>query len=144
MMTRHRMPYPLLAVLMVFCPVAAAEFEPAEQQQCPPDCQIEIQVPSEKSSAPVASPITLIATPDQQIELRSNHAVQVIFPEQTPFADKHGRPVYTFNLRSRRASQMQLRDEAGVCDSAPGCKYIVIDRSEPGRPPLDPYIIIDR
>lgn len=121
-----------------------ADQQPTERQQCPPACRIDIQVPEDTSRSPIASPVTLVVQADQAVELMSDRAVQVIFPEETPFMDHRDRPVYTFNLRSRRASSLRLREERGLCETEPGCKYIVIDRSAPGRPPLDPYIIIER
>lgn len=135
----------LLAI--VLAPVSLAEDDTdavVDRQHCPPDCGIGVTVPGQRDRAPSASPVTLVVKPGERIEFLSDQAVQVIFPEQTPFVDRQGRPVYTFNLRSRRAQQLSVRDEEDICTREPGCKYIVIDRSEAGRPPLDPWIIIDR
>ncbi|MDT8410340.1 MAG: hypothetical protein RQ741_12115 [Wenzhouxiangellaceae bacterium] len=82
--------------------------------------------------------------PDSQIDFSTNKGVRIIFPKQTPFVERNGNEIYSFTVGSMNGRKLKVRQDDQACMSAPGCKYIVSDRSNPGRPPLDPYIIIGR
>ncbi|MDX1624879.1 MAG: hypothetical protein R3323_00070 [Wenzhouxiangellaceae bacterium] len=129
-----RIAFPLLAAAML---VSASE--PA-RAACQPGCLIEIHVPGDPQRPPEAQPSTVRAQPGDVIDFDADRGVVVEFPEDTPFVGAGGQPVHVFTVNGQRP--MTIRDDVAVCREEPGCKYIVRDPSDPGRPPLDPYIIV--
>ncbi len=120
----------------------AVQAQARQGQNCPPRCGIGIEVPENPSQSPRVDVETLSARPGQEVSWESNHPVLVVFPEETPFVGPNGRPVYQFNVRA--SHRLRIRDDSDQLCSPPGCKYMVIDLGNDQRPPLDPYIIIDR
>jgi hypothetical protein len=109
---------------------------------CPPRCSIAIQVPASEENAAKVDVETLTTQPGQEVTWQSDKPVLVVFPEQTPFVGPTGRPVYQFNVRGMQRLRVR-NDSTDIC-SPPGCKYMVVDLASDRRPPLDPYIIIQR
>lgn len=145
----HR-PNPLKLIIATTCLAAlttlpgSASPQGGPPERCPPKCELAIQLPGNIGSRPTISSNTVIAGPGGTIGFRPSAKVLIIFNEDTPFIDDRGNPVYHFDARGRGTRRMRVRDDVeGLC-APPGCKYMVVDIRNPNRPPLDPYIIIER
>jgi hypothetical protein len=78
----HALSILITALAMWITPAIAQPGQtPVDQSDCPPDCMIAIEVPEDQGQAPIASPVTLMVKPGQEIEFRSTRGTQVIFPE---------------------------------------------------------------
>ncbi len=135
-------PLAVVCALTLGLSAAVAQAQPGPRQNCPPRCGIGIEVPENPAHSPRVDVETLSARPGQEVSWESNQPVLVVFPEETPFVSRNGRPVYQFNVRA--SHRLRIRDDSDQLCSPPGCKYMVIDLGNDQRPPLDPYIIIDR
>lgn len=138
----------------------------AAQQECPPSCGMDIELPAEAAKPP--------AIPDSQktiISLRGaamlatvsggrgpdKAATKLVFRKAqageqgepyTPFVDRpgpNGKPITEVRLKSPGATRLFIRDdEEHTCFEAPGCKFDIVNDGDPERPVLDPWIIIKR
>lgn len=113
----------------------------AQQRNCPPACGIEVVVPDDPSLPPAAQPETLIAEPGEEIVINTNARVRIQFEGQSPFVNQNDVPVMNFVV-NRGNRPMRVRTDGSGCPTQNPCKYMVHDLENPGRPPLDPYIII--
>lgn len=134
-----------LTVLFALCwgwASLPAQAQPGPPERCPPRCGIGIEVPGNPAHSPRVDIETLMVRPGEEISWQSNSPVLVVFPEDTPFVGPNGVPVYQFNVRA--SHRLRVRTDSDDLCSPPGCKYMVVDLGNDQRPPLDPYIIIDR
>jgi hypothetical protein len=129
----------LPAALSVVSPALA---QPADDSRCQPKCTVDIDVPAAVNKPPETAQHQVVTAPGAKIDFVTNKKVTIICPDDTPFSNEDGRPVHTFNVSASRPSQQKVRTDNTVCMTEPGCKYIIFDSSNPGRPPLDPYVII--
>jgi len=122
-------------------------------QTCPPACNVNLKVPSDASQPPAAEPGELKARVGETVLFRAEGSTKIIFAPHTPFEDQDGKKVYQFDARKCYPRELIVRSDTDKCDDREdrndnkpyrGCKYIVIDNENPGRPTLDPYIIIYR
>ena len=142
---QHLLTAPTLAILFTLSSGLAtlpAHAQPGPPDRCPPRCGIVIEVPENPEHPPTVDVETLAALPGQEVTWESNRPVLVVFPEQTPFVGPSGRPIFQFNVRSM--NRLRIRNDSDEICSPPGCKYMVIDLGHDQRPPLDPYVIIER
>ncbi|MGY6553496.1 MAG: hypothetical protein ACXIUM_03130 [Wenzhouxiangella sp.] len=114
----------------------------AAPDHCPPRCMVSITVPAAEEISAQVDIETLRTQPGQELTWQSDRPVLVVFPEQTPFVGPSGRPVYQFHVRG--SQRLRIRADSDEICSPPGCKYMVVDLESDRRPPLDPYIIIER
>ena len=118
---------------------------------CSPKCEVIITLPP-GSGAPQVDVKVLSAPPGASIEFRhrGGQPVELVFPNpgKTPFLGPNGRPVETIRIAGNSARRFSVREDGvNPCAEKTGpfgerysdCKY---DVSAPGRPKLDPYIII--
>lgn len=124
--------------------VLTATAAPASGQQrsCPPECGIEVAVPDDPSLPPAAQPETLVTEAGMDILIGTNAMVRIQFEGQTPFVNSQGAPIMNFVVNPGNRP-MRVRTDGGACSAEDPCKYMVHDLEDPGRPPLDPYIIIE-
>lgn len=66
------------------------------------------------------------------------------FTGETPFENQAGIPMQRVPLTPGNNAVTVRSWEDNVCQSDPGCKYDVVNTGEPGRPVLDPVVIIWR
>lgn len=121
--------------------VATALPATAQQRNCPPACGIEVSVPEDPSLPPASQPETLLADAGMEIVFNTNARVRIRFEEQSPFVNPGGQPIMNFVV-NRGNRPMRVRTDGGACSAQNPCKYMIHDLETPGRPPLDPYIII--
>ncbi len=138
-----------LVTLAALLAMIAGSPEKSEAQaitsgRCPPSCEVIVEVPAEVSKRPQVSLDTITTAPGSKIVFRPNGRVSVVFTDQTPFVGPDGVPIYRFDVRSNRSVAMTVRADAADLCAPPGCKYMIIDTRNQNRPPLDPYIIIER
>ena len=131
-----------LCILFSGLASSSIQAQPGPPAQCPPSCGISIEVPEDPAQSPQVDIDTLSARPGQELTWQSNRPVLVVFPEDTPFVGPSGRPIYQFNIRSM--NRLRIREDSADICSPPGCKYMVVDLGDDQRPPLDPFIIIER
>ena len=118
---------------------------------CSPKCEVIITVPP-GNGAPQVDVKVLSAPPGASIEFshRGEQPAEIVFPNpgKTPFLGPDGRPVEKVRIAGNSARRFSVRDDGkNPCREKTGpfgerysdCKY---DVTVPGRPPLDPYIII--
>ncbi len=129
----------LLACLAVG-PVAA---QPEDREQCPPQCGVRIDVPANSGKEPGSRPETLEVDAGQTVMFTTNVAARVIFTGKTPFINERGNRVFQFQVDDTGQTRLRVSDD-DECTTEPGCKYIIIDATNPGRPARDPYIIVRR
>ena len=137
--------YPILAVMAILATSVgeqlAAQPNGNDQAQCPPQCGVRIDVPGNPSQEPGSSPETLIVDDGQMVTFATNVRARVVFTGKTPFVNDRGNRVFQFQVDD--SGETRLRVSANnECMAEPGCKYIVIDATNPGRPARDPYIIV--
>lgn len=113
----------------------------AQQRSCPPACGIEVDVPDDPSLPPAAQPETLMTVAGSEIVFTTNARIRVRFEGQSPFVNPGGQPIMNFVV-NRGNRPMRVRTDGAACSAQSPCKYMVHDLEDPGRPPLDPYIII--
>ncbi|HKL53977.1 MAG TPA: hypothetical protein VJ902_08460 [Wenzhouxiangellaceae bacterium] len=113
----------------------------AQQRTCPPACGIEVAVPDDLSLPPASQPETLVTDAGMEILINTNARVRIQFEEQSPFVNPGGQPIMNFVV-NRGNRPMRVRTDGGACTAENPCKYMIHDLENPGRPPLDPYIII--
>ncbi len=128
----------------------AVQAQSAQELDCTKDqtvCRLVITVDnSNESKSPSVGHEKVWVDPKQQVIWQGNTRTLVVFPEETPFVDSRGEPIYHFSSDDTDRL-LTIRDHpSDRCPRPYGCsfKYIVIDTSNPRRPPLDPYIIILR
>lgn len=114
-----------------------------DMKQCPPDCGVSINVGRASRLPPSSGPETLEAKAGATVAFSSNVLSRVIFTGATPFIDERGNRVFQFLVDDSIETRLQVSDD-GECSVAPGCKYIIIDATNPTRPARDPYIIVRR
>lgn len=129
---------------------AMAQGNRGEEQRCPPDCDIDISVPADRGPPRLGNPAQqrTHVKPGEKISFTTPRGVGaprllLVFEQDSPFVDKDGNALYVIEL-PRGARGLAVRKDEAVCAPPNGCKYTVIDRREPTRKPLDPWIIIDR
>ncbi|MGK7294333.1 MAG: hypothetical protein ACNS61_00730 [Candidatus Wenzhouxiangella sp. M2_3B_020] len=119
--------------------------------QCSPKCEVVITVPP--GNGPPQVDVQVLSTPPGQsvaFRHRGGMPVELVFtnPGKTPFLGPNGRPVETVRIAGNSSKRFSVRDDGeNPCREKTGpfgerysdCKYDVI---VPGRPALDPYIII--
>lgn len=110
---------------------------------CPSSCSVDISFPADVKDPPRTPDPYVRVKAGQQVEFRSAQEALVVFTGDTPFVDSSGDPLYWFKV-STSATVSVRNDRTGICVGGPGCKYMVIDGNNAGRPVLDPYFIIDR
>ena len=110
---------------------------------CPPACGVNVSLPANAQNPPGVGNKFVRANAGEQVQFQSPSPIVVIFPEDTPFVDGSGDPVYWFQVNGSATLDVR-NDRSRACRNWLGCKYMVIDESNPNRPTLDPYIIIDR
>ena len=113
----------------------------AQQRTCPPACGIEVAVPDDLSLPPASRPETLVTEAGTEILINTNARVRIRFEDQSPFVNPGGQPILNFVV-NRGNRPMRVRTDGGACSAENPCKYMIHDLENPGRPPLDPYIII--
>ena len=113
----------------------------AQQRNCPPECGIEVSVPEDPSRPPESQPETLLTEAGMEIVIDTNVRVRIRFEDQSPFVNPGGQPIMNFVV-NRGNRPMRVRSDGGACSAQNPCKYMIHDLENPGRPPLDPYIII--
>lgn len=113
------------------------------REQCPPACGVRIVVPRSPSQEPGSAPETLEVDAGQTVTFVTNVAARVIFTGKTPFIDERGNKVFNFRVDDSGEIQLRVAD-SNECSVEPGCKYMIIDATNPGRPARDPYIIVRR
>ncbi|MFP4207396.1 MAG: hypothetical protein ACLFSC_01980 [Wenzhouxiangella sp.] len=125
---------------LVAAPLSA---QPTDRDMCPPRCGVNIEVPDNPNQEPNSWPVTLEVDAGETVTFVTNVASRVIFTGRTPFVDERGNRV--FNFRVGESGQIQLRvADSDACSAEPGCKYMIIDATNPGRPARDPYIVVRR
>ena len=118
---------------------------------CTRNCRLEIVLPEDIGQAPMADEVIQFADPSGELNVdvdnrsSGNGATVLRFEgrDATPFMNRGGAPMTTVPLRPGRNSVQVRPYSDGVCHGPDGCKYDVINSGEPGRPVLDPVIIID-
>lgn len=113
----------------------------AQQSECPPACTIEVVVPEDLSLPPASQPETLSTGAGTEITINTNARVRIQFEGHSPFVNRNGVPVMNFVVNQGNRP-MRVRTDGGACSDRNPCKYMIHDLGNPGRPPLDPYIII--
>ena len=138
-MTRriHLLPIVLAAAVLAATALPAS----AQQRNCPPACAIDVDVPGDPSLPPAAQPETLVTVAGSEIMINTNSRVRIRFEDQSPFVNPGGNPIMNFVV-NRGNRPMRVRTDGNACSAQNPCKYMVHDLESPGRPPLDPYIII--
>lgn len=153
------------AGLLAMAGLAAAPA--AAEQECPPSCGIDIELPADAAEAP-AIPASqqviiavrgaaMLATVSDRRGRPEKAATTLVFRKagpgeegepHTPFVDRpgpNGKPITEVRLKSPGRTRLFIReDEAHNCFDPPGCKFDIVNEGEAERPVLDPYIIIDR
>ncbi|TVS09687.1 MAG: hypothetical protein EA419_12360 [Wenzhouxiangella sp.] len=102
-----------------------------------------IDVPSNQRQEPNSRPETLEVVVGETVNFAANVRSRVIFTGSTPFIDERGNRVFQFEVNDSGQTGLRVADDE-ECSVAPGCKYIIIDATNPGRPARDPYIIVRR
>lgn len=142
----------LASVALVMLPALSAA------QACSPECSISITLPANNEMPVIDHPVVK-ADSGAAIEfnLDSPGNVWVFFtnPGKTPFVDRQGDPVYSFNVNQLNGQSLRIRQIAeGETNPCPvkqnrqgkeysECKYSVVESGNHRRPPLDPFIIIN-
>src|SRR6056297_4009615 len=136
-------PYIRPSQFLLAASVLAAPALPALAQQaaCPPACALEVVVPEDPSLPPASQPETLVTEAGTEIMIHTNARVRIRFEDQSPFVNPGGQPILNFVV-NRGNRPMRVRTDGGACSAENPCKYMIHDLENPGRPPLDPYIII--
>jgi len=127
--------------LAAFALSAIAPAASAQQRSCPPACGIDVSVPENPSLPPSSEPETLLTQAGMEIMVSTNSRVRIVFEGQSPFVNPGGQPIMNFVV-NRGNRPMRVRTDGAACSADNPCKYMVHDLEDPGRPPLDPYIII--
>ncbi|MFW5815774.1 MAG: hypothetical protein ACOCVP_02860 [Wenzhouxiangella sp.] len=123
--------------------VAPAGAQPADRQQCPPQCGVRIDVPANQNQEPDSSPVTLEVEAGETVSFSTNVRARVIFTGATPFIDERGNRVFQFQVGDSGQTRLRV-SAASECSAEPGCKYMIVDATNPGRPARDPYILVRR
>jgi len=113
------------------------------REACPPLCGVRIEVPQNRRQEPGSAPETLEVKVGETVRFATNVRSRVIFTGQTPFIDERGNPIFQFEVDDSAETALRVADD-NACTEEPGCKYIIIDSTNPGRPARDPYIIVRR
>jgi len=120
--------------------------------RCPPNCTLTVTLPADPSSPPEVSHPRFFARGGADVTIvvvdRSNRPGQAAtvlrFPRESAFTNRGGQPMKTVPLNPGK-NGFKVRDYGNACLQAQGgCKYDVINTGEPGRPALDPHMIIWR
>lgn len=137
------------------------------EQECPPSCGIDIELPAEPIEVPVIpdgqktviaiSGAAMLATVSDRRGRPDKAATMLVFRKaeageqgepHTPFVDQpgpNGKPITEVKLNSPGRTRLFVReDEQHTCFEPPGCKFDIVNEGEPERPVLDPWIIIRR
>lgn len=116
--------------------------------KCAPNCRLDITLPNDKKERPKLprEQTTLALEGDKEIEIEgpsANHGKFTLIFEYAALAkwtqQGPGDALYVIELHAGPNRFWAL--PAGSCPPA-GCKYTIVDRSDPTRPPLDPWIIL--
>lgn len=120
---------------------------------CSPKCEVIVTLPP-GSGPPKVDVTVLSASPGTSVEFshRGGQPVELVFPNpgKTPFLGPDGRPLDKIRLAGNSAKRFSVRDDGenpcrektrGFGERYSDCKYDVTVPGT-GRPPLDPYIII--
>jgi hypothetical protein len=148
--------------------IAGAAASPAlAEQECPPSCGMDIELPADAAKAPgipdgqttiiAIRGAAMLAMVSDRRGKPDKAATKLVFRKAeagepgepyTPFVDRpgpNGKPITEVHLKSPGATRLFIReDEEHKCFEAPGCKFDIVNEGEPERPVLDPYIIIKR
>ena len=127
-----------LVAALVINPVSA---QPTDREMCPPSCGVTIDVPGNPGLEPNSWPVTLVAEVGERVTFSTNVRSRVVFTGRTPFIDDRGNRVFNFVVDGQ--TSLQIADSHD-CSDEPGCKYMIIDLTDPGRPARDPYIVVPR
>jgi len=120
--------------------------------RCPPNCTLTVTLPADPSTPPEVSHPRFFAEGGADITIvlvdKSNRpgpaATVLRFPGESAFTNRGGQPMKTVTLNPGN-NGFKIRDYGSACLPAQGgCKYDVINTGEPGRPALDPHMIIWR
>jgi hypothetical protein len=137
------------------------------QQECPPSCGLEIELPADAAAAPgipdsqktiiAIRGAAMLAMVSDRRGQPDKAATKLVFRKAaageqgepyTPFVDSpgpNGKPITEVHLKAPGATRLFIReDEEHECFEAPGCKFDIVNEGDPERPVLDPYIIIKR
>lgn len=123
--------------------VGPAAAQPADREQCPPRCGVRIDVPENQGQEPGSRPETLEVEAGEMVTFSTNVRARVIFTGKTPFIDERGNRVFQFQVGDSGQTQLRVADD-NECSAEPGCKYMIVDATNPGRPARDPYILVRR
>lgn len=116
----------------------------------PPDpCIVDITLPDaagERPSAPHEVRVTGGTDVNFRIDRGPGAANRTVLSfEQAAFVDRQDNPIYTLELNPGNNSFTTRPSEANVCHPPDGCRYVVINVGQPGRPSIisTPHIIIE-
>lgn len=140
----------VLASLAMVGGTAGAQDRPGPGQRCPPACDIDITVPADRGPPRLGNPAQerTSVKPGERIVFTTPRGagaprLTLVFEKDSPFVDRDGNTLYVLELPPGRRP-LPVREDRAACAPPDGCKYTVIDRGNPTRKPLDPWIIIDR
>jgi hypothetical protein len=141
-----------VSLLLILATPAVAQQAPVP---CTANCELVIVLPSDDSKPPEVRPdqVRFHVAGDTEVTIRlkkpflqpGGKAATVLRFSQPAFVNPGGQEMLTVPLTPGRNVFRTM--PAGACPSegdGGGCKYDVKNVGNPDRPPLDPWIIIDR
>ena len=157
----------LVAAAGLLSMASFAALPAAAEQECPPSCGMDIELPAETAEAPeipssqktiiAVRGAAMLATVSDRGGRPEKAATKLVFRKAaageegepyTPFVDRpgpNGKPITEVELKSPGRTRLFVRDdEDHQCFEAPGCKFDIVNAGESERPVLDPWIIIKR
>lgn len=123
------------------------------QEPCRADCQLSFELPANVDERPRVQDVYHIAggteldfrIPGRKNPDVSGHPARTVLSFAEPaFLDRQGDPAYTLELMPGN-NRFTARDSgSGVCTPPDGCRYVVINVGQPGRPSIisSPSIVI--
>jgi hypothetical protein len=86
---------------------------------------------------------TVVIYLENQSSQSSREAATILRFQEAAFVDRNGRPMTTVTLTPGKNEFTVRPYSDGACRAERGgCKYDVINTGDPGRPVLDPHVII--
>jgi hypothetical protein len=134
----------LAALVMASFLTACATADP-----CRSACRLNIELPSEdgKPLPPKIDKDAYRVAANTPVEFTiggaSDAARTLLVFEQPAFLDPAGKAVYVLKVIPGQGNEYRTV-QYGTCSPPRGCKYTIVNFGTPERPPLDPWIIIDR
>lgn len=116
---------------------------------CRSACRLNIELPSEdgKPLPPKIDKDAYRVSENTPVEFTiggaSDAARALLVFEEPAFLDPAGKAVYVLKLTPGQGNEYRTV-QYGICSPPRGCKYTIVNYGTPERPPLDPWIIIDR